>query len=159
MKPVLQALVIAEHVYQDVTGKKIIAGTFNRINFSRKPLTRQIERPDGSQAVLLPGGMQSGSPYAYINLTDVGENTKLLFRFVNLTTNAMIFANEMTVHSKDRLQNVEMVLPLPTLPIQEEGAYAFEVVCEGEILGTYRIAAAELKPPENAGPPETGPVP
>jgi hypothetical protein len=159
MKPVLQALVIAEHVYQDITGKKVIAGTFNRINFSRKPLVRQVERPDGSQAVLLPGGMQSGSPYAYINLTDVGENTKLLFRFVNLTQNALLFANEVTVHSKDRLQNVEMVLPLPTLPIQEEGVYAFEVMCEGEILGTYRIAATELKPPEGGSPAESGPAP
>ena len=101
MKPVLQALVIAEHVYQDVTGKKVIAGTFNRVNFTRKPLVRQVERPDGTQAVLLPGGMQSGSPFAYINLTDVGDNTKLLFRFVNLTKNAMLFANEMTVNSKD----------------------------------------------------------
>jgi hypothetical protein len=158
MKPVLQALVIAEHVYQDITGKKVIAGTFNRVNFSRKPLTRQVERPDGSQAMLLPGGMQSGSPYAYINLTDVGDNTKLLFRFVNLTRNTMLFANEVTVNSKDKLQNVEMVLPLPTLPIQEEGVYAFEVMCEGEILGTYRIAATELKPPEGS-PPESGPVP
>jgi hypothetical protein len=159
MKPVLQALVIAEHVYQDITGKKVIAGTFNRINFSRKPLARQIERPDGSQAMLLPGGMQSGSPYAYINLTDVGDNTKLLFRFVNLSKNATLFANEMTVNSKDKLQNVEMVLPLPTLPIQEEGVYAFEVMCEGEILGTYRITATELKPPEGASPAEGGPVP
>ncbi len=103
--------------------------------------------------MLLPGGMQSGSPFAYINLTDVGENTKLLFRFVNLTKNALLFANEMTVDSKDRLQNVELVLPLPLLPIQEEGTYAFEVVCEGEILGTYRIAADEHKPPEEETPP------
>jgi hypothetical protein len=158
MKPVLQALVIAEHVYQDITGKKVIAGTFNRVNFTRKPLVRQVERPDGSQATLLPGGMQSGSPYAYINLTDVGENTKLLFRFVNLTRNTMLFANEMVVDSKDRLQNVELVLPLPTLPIPEEGTYAFEVVCEGEILGTYRIAAEEFKPPEGDVPTEYRPA-
>ena len=154
MKPVLQALVIAEHVYQDVTGKKVIAGTFNRVNFSRKPLARQVERPDGTQATVLPGGMQSGSPFAYVNMTAVGENTHLLFRFVNLTQNTVLFANEMTVHSKDRLQNVELVLPLPLLPIHEVGVYVFEVVCEGEILGAYRIVAEEIKPPEDDEPPQ-----
>ena len=41
-------------------------------------------------------------------------------------------------------------LLLPALPIQEEGVYAFEVVCEGEILGTYRITAEEIKPPAGA---------
>jgi hypothetical protein len=148
VKPVLQALVIAEHIYQDITGKKVIAGTFNRVNFTRKPLTRQIERPDGSQAMILPGGMQSGSPFAYVNLTDVHENTKLLFRFVNLTKNEVLFVNEAVVSSKDRLQSIELVLPLPLLPIHEEGVYAFEVVSEGEILGTYRIAAEEIKTEE-----------
>lgn len=153
MKPVLQALVIAEHIYQDVTGKKVIAGTFNRVNFTRQPLARPIERPDGSQAVMLPGGMQSGSPYAYVNLTDVHENTHLVFRFVNLSTNELLFANEAVVSSRDRLQSVELVLPLPLLPIRDEGVYAFEVVCEGEILGTYRISAEEIKP-EDAEPHE-----
>lgn len=152
MKPVLQALVIAEHIYQDVTGKKVIAGTFNRVNFTRKPLARPVERPDGSQGMVIPGGMQSGSPFAYVNLTDVGENTKLTFRFVNLTKNEVLFANEATVNSMDKLQNVELVLPLPLLPIHEEGIYAFEVLSEGEIMGTYRIAAQEIKPPEGNEP-------
>ncbi len=44
-KPVLQALVLADHVYQDKsTGKKIIAGTFNRVCFSRRK--RPAEQPD-----------------------------------------------------------------------------------------------------------------
>ena len=29
-KPIVQALVLADHVYQDTSGKMIIAGTFNR---------------------------------------------------------------------------------------------------------------------------------
>ncbi len=43
-KPVLQALVLADHIYQDkITGKKIIAGTFNRVCFSR--MKRPPEQP------------------------------------------------------------------------------------------------------------------
>lgn len=44
-KPVLQALVLADHIYQDkITGKKIIAGTFNRVCFTR--MKRPPEQPD-----------------------------------------------------------------------------------------------------------------
>lgn len=49
-KPVLQALVLADHVYQDkITGKKIIAGTFNRVCFSR------MRRPAPPAAEAGPG--------------------------------------------------------------------------------------------------------
>jgi hypothetical protein len=49
-KPILQALVLAEHIYQDAgTGKKIIAGTFNRVFFGRtKP--PQPEAPPAKAA-------------------------------------------------------------------------------------------------------------
>ena len=36
-KPLLQALILADHVYQDAqTGKKVIAGTFNQLFFFRQ---------------------------------------------------------------------------------------------------------------------------
>jgi hypothetical protein len=152
MKPVLQALVLAEHVYQDVTGKKIIAGTFNRVMFSRTPPIQEIEQPDGTKQKVIQGGMHGGSPFAYISLTDVCENTNLLLRFVDLTHNIVLFGKEVTVNCKDRLATVELVFPLPPLGIQQEGSYAFELVCEGTILGSYRITAAEVPPPGPAGP-------
>jgi hypothetical protein len=38
MKPLLQALLIADHVYEDkVTGKKIVAGIFHRLAITQKP--------------------------------------------------------------------------------------------------------------------------
>ena len=145
MKPVLQALVLAEHVYQDVTGKKIIAGTFNQILFRRQPPIREVALPDGRTAKQMFGGMQGGSPYVYISLTDVCDKTKLILQFVNLTKNAVLFGTEIDVACDDRLGTVEVVLALPALPVQEEGTYAFEVVCEGEILGSHRVIAGELK--------------
>jgi hypothetical protein len=144
VKPVLQALVLAERVYQDVSGKKVIAGTFNRVRFSRKPPIREVQDPDGTKRTVIPGGMQGGSPFAYVSLTDVGEGTKLLLHFVDLDRNKVLFGKEVTVDCKDRLATVELVFPLPPLPIQEAGVYAFEIVCEGAILGSCRIMAEEL---------------
>lgn len=144
MKPVLQALVLAERVYEDKTGKKIIAGTFNQVLFSTKPIGQKVDLPDGGVQHLVPGGLHGGSPYAYISLTDVCDKTKLSLQFVNLTKNAVLMGTEILVECDNRLQTVEIVAPLPPLPIRESGTYAFEVVCEGEILGSYRITATEI---------------
>jgi hypothetical protein len=144
VKPVVQAIVLAEHVYQDVSGKKIIAGTFQDIIFGRKPLVGVVQ-PEETKQQILPGATHGGSPIAYVSLTDVGENTTLLFQFVNLTKNTVMFVKQLTVDCKDRRAVVELVVPLPPWPIAEEGVYAFEVVCEGEILGSHRINARELK--------------
>lgn len=139
MKPVLQALVLAEHVYQDKTGKHIIAGTFNALQLKEKTpaQTGTGERP------MLKGG-QPGSPYAYISLTDVCNGTKLTLQFISLTRNHVIFETHIEVECFDRLATVEIVAALPHLSVSEPGVYAFEVVCEEEVIGSHRIVA---KPP------------
>jgi hypothetical protein len=145
VKPVLQALVLAEHVYEDRTGKKIIAGTFDRIGFSKKPPVKEIEQDDGTKQKIVAGGFHAGSPYVYLSLTDVCHNTKLQLKFVNLTKNLVLFGKDLEVDCNDRLATIEIVLPLPPLPISEEATYAFEVACEGEIIGSCRIRAFEIK--------------
>lgn len=58
-KPVLQALILADHVYQDrETGKRIIAGTFNQIFF-----TKPAPAP-GSVAVAPPAPGSAPPPSA-----------------------------------------------------------------------------------------------
>jgi hypothetical protein len=148
VKPVLQALVLAERVYEDRSGKKIIAGTFNRVKFSTRPLVREIENPDGTKRTIVPGGMHGGSPYAYMSLTDVCDGTTLHLHFVNLTKNEVLFANAVCISNSDRLATIELVVALPPLPIKTEGTYAFEVVCDEEILGSCRIQAEELTFPD-----------
>ena len=135
---------MADHVYQDVSGKKIIAGTFNTFKFSRKPPVAEVQGPDGTKQTIVRGGMQGGSPFAYVSLTDVCDGTKLQLRFVNLSRNAVLFGNEVTITNTNRLAAVEMVFPLPRLPIQEAGVYALELLCDGDILGSYRITAENL---------------
>ena len=145
MKPVVQSLVLADRVYQDVTGKKIIAGTFNRVLLpSSKHCMRKEELPSGETQTFAAGGMHGGSPYAYISLTDVVDGTKLTLQFINLGKNIVLLELAMVVNIKDRLETVEIVAPLPPLPITEPGTYALEVVCEGEILRSHRIIAEQL---------------
>jgi hypothetical protein len=144
MKPVLQALVVADHVYEDRSGKKIIAGTFNTFWFSTKPQIREVEQPDGKKQKVIPGGNRAGSPFAYVSVTDVCDGTVLTIRFVDLTRNAVLFGTEATINNVERLSAVELVFSLPELPITQAGIYALEVVCENEILGSYRITAQNL---------------
>jgi hypothetical protein len=145
VRPVLQALVLADRVYQDVTtGKKIIAGTFSGYKFSKRPAVAEIVRPDGTKQQVLAGGTSIGSPFAYISLTDVCDGTTLEIQFINLSKNVVLFGTAVNIAHVDRLANVELVLPLPVLPITEAGTYALQVVCEGEIVGSWRVMAEDL---------------
>jgi hypothetical protein len=145
VKPVLQALVVADRVYQDASsGKKVIAGTFSGFKFSKRPPVAEIVRPDGQKQRVVAGCMSAGSPYVYISLTDVCDNTTIQIQFLSLSKNIVMFGNAVTIEKVDRLSNTELVLPLPTLPISEAGVYALQVICEGEILGSWRIVAEDL---------------
>ncbi len=145
MTPVLQALIVAEHVYTDVSGKKIIAGTFNSIHFSRNTdLIEERETEEGQAQHFVRDGTVAGSPYAYISITDVTNGTELTLQFVSLSKNAVIFETKLLIECDDRLQTIEIVAPLPPLIVSEAGIYAFEIVCEGVIIGSHRIVALEI---------------
>ncbi len=145
MKPVLQALVVADRVYEDkMTGKKIIAGTFNRVLFGRKSHF-EVNAPDGEQRTVIVGGLDGGSPSAYLSLTDFTGHIELTLQFVSLTKNQTIFGTNIQVESDDRLKTVEIVAPLPRLPITEPGVFAIEVICSGELIGSHRIVAEEVQ--------------
>jgi hypothetical protein len=157
VKPVLQALVLADRVYQEVSGKKIIAGTFSGYRFSKKPPIAEIARPDGTKQRVMVGGMNIGSPSAYVSLTDVCDSTVIQIQFLNLSKNIVLFGNELTLSNVDRLQNIELILPLPVLPISEPGVYAIQVICEGEILGSWRVIAEDLDAKKEEKPNGTSP--
>lgn len=142
--PVLQALVLADRVYQDRSGKMIITGTFSGYKFTKKPPVVEIIRPDGTKQKAVMGGMNAGSPYAYVSLTDVCDGTVIHFQFVNLSRDKTLFGTEVTISNSDRLRNVEISLPLPTLPIVEAGIYALQVMCEGQLLGSWRVVAEDM---------------
>jgi hypothetical protein len=143
MRPVIQAILIADNVYTDVgTGKKIIAGTFNQVVLGEIK-TRTIENSDGSKINVIPGGTDPGCPMVYLSLTDVVDGTKIFVQFVNMSKNETITGIRVELAPKDRLATVEIVLPLPPVKnlIREVGVYSLDVVWNGEILGYHRIIA------------------
>jgi len=150
MKPVLQALVVADHVYMDVSGKKIIAGTFTKIQKRTVQLPEQAVPPDpntGKPRMLMPGGTEMGCPWFYLSLTDVVDGTELILQFVNRGKNEVLFATGLKIPSKDRLETIEIAAPLPPLGqmLTESGEYSLDVVAEGEILGSHRLIVEVLQ--------------
>lgn len=146
MKPVLQALLIADRIYQDtVTGKKVVAGIFHQILFiSKEKMQAEASQHGANTLPVIPGGYQTGSPFAYISLTDVKPGRQpFVARYVDLSSDNVLFQVDFHVTVQDPLQIVELVLPLPSLPAIAPGAFAFELLWNDEPLGSYRIIVKE----------------
>lgn len=135
---------LADHAYQDaVTGKKIVCGIFNQFFFSKEELVQKIEE-DGQEKLIVHGGMQSGSPYSYISLTDIQGKVEFQLRFVDLREDTVLMHTGFGVDCKDRLATVEVIIPLPRLPIPHAGVFALELLADNEPIGSLRIQAHEI---------------
>jgi hypothetical protein len=147
MKPVLQALVLAERVYEDKDSrKKIIVGTFNLIMTGRSdPGSAPVGVPGIVAAP--PGGYDPGNPSAYVSLTDVVSGTKLHLEYVNLRTSQVLFQANIEISKAERLDTVELIIPLPrmTMLSPEPGTYSLDVVWEGQTLGSHRLVVKKLE--------------
>lgn len=150
-KPVLQALVLADHIYQDkTTGKMVIAGTFNRLNvFKRDPAAenKPEQQPVGPRKLGAAEICRVGSPWAYISLTEVRGSVPLELRYVDLSDNAVMLRVELSVKSGSPLDTTEVTVPLPVLPTPHPGTYALELLSNDEPLGSHRITVAEMPTP------------
>jgi len=150
VKPVLQSLILADHIYQDAaTGKKIIAGTFNKLFFRRQDASSEqkhvVDESTGEKRVLVQGGMQLGSPYAYVSLTEVRGEVKCALRYVDLEEDRPLLQCEFQIDSNDPLQTIEIILPLPPLPTGKAGIHSLELICNDEPIGSLRVHVEELK--------------
>jgi hypothetical protein len=141
MKPILQALLIADHVYEDrATRKKIIAGVFNGITLTQPNVSVSVDE-SGKQKTKITSPGLSGSPYAYLNLTELHGTQNFQLRFVSLRNHAVMLSTNISVTSKSPLNMAEVILPLPMLPITGPGAFAVELVWNDEVIGAFRITA------------------
>ncbi|HEY4760854.1 MAG TPA: hypothetical protein VIH42_09770 [Thermoguttaceae bacterium] len=150
IKPVLQALVLADNVYQDKsTGKMIIAGTFNQLLIVKPPenIAQKQNGPEtpheGPRKLSMHEIRRSGSPYAYISLTGVHGSVPLELRYTDLMDNKVIFVVQFTVACDDPLKSIEANFPVPPLPTPHPGVYALELLCNNELVGSHRITAIE----------------
>lgn len=144
MKPVLQSMVLADRVYRDQeTGKHIICGTFNKVLFKHS-----VEHPTvevgGVEKKVIRGGMQAGSPWIYLSLTDIHGEVPMSFRFVDLAEDKVLFSAEFVVKSENPLDTLEAALPFPSLPTPHAGTFALELLCSNEPLGSLRILLEEM---------------
>ncbi len=145
--PKLQSLLLADKIYEDrATGKKVVAGIFHKLFFQKQTLVREVVE-GGEKRVLIPGGMQSGSPSCYISLTDVSGRVKFELRYVSLKDETVLLKTGFLVESEDRLGTVEIILPLPTLPTLYAGVFALELLADDEPLGSLRVIVEEIQPP------------
>ncbi len=126
--PILQAIVLCDCVYADAaTGKKVIAGTFNTLWAAEFPT--QFAR----------------STFVYLSLTDVHDHAVLQLHYVDLKTNDILLGlDKLHIAAASPLECVEVALEIPPLPMPHPGVYAFEVHCEGTIVGTIRIHVQQM---------------
>jgi hypothetical protein len=168
-KPVLQALVLADHVYQDKsTGKMVIAGTFNQFHVFKQsppgaagaagaagaPAEASQPGPGGEQAQERTRKLQNwqvgkaGSPWAYVSVTDLHGTVPLELRYVDLSNNAVLLKAEFSVAANSPLDTREVAIPLPELPRPHPGTYALELLFNDEPLGAHRVAVFEVPSPD-----------
>jgi len=145
VKPVLQALILADRIYREEgTGKHVICGTFNQFAFQKGGNKPQKSEIGGEEKVLLHGGEQMGTPSAYVSLTDVKGELKCELRYVRLSDDQVYFNSEFSITCRDPLATIELVVPLPPLP-HHPGVHAIELLCDNELVGLHRITVREIK--------------
>jgi len=128
VRPILQALVLADHIYIDAkTGKKIIAGTFNHL-----------------AAPAFPSDF-GRTTYAFISMTEVHGNTPITLKYTDLSNSETLMEiRDLPMEApNDPLATVEMVVELPRFHMPHEGIFAFEVHVHEEQIGSLRIQVSQ----------------
>jgi hypothetical protein len=140
-KPVLQAMVLADHVYRDAaTGKYLIVGTFGVIWHGEQKLAPPPADSEiaGNRQTFTGTIGRAGSPYLYLALSDVHGRVPLKLRYMNLADSSVLIEGQIEVVSSDPLSMVEASIALPLLPIVP-GNFSLDLMFEGEILGSWRV--------------------
>jgi hypothetical protein len=143
-KPVLQAMVLADHVYQDrATGKHVICGTFTAILFS--PFKAAQNEGESRVQVTAEQVQRTGSPYLYLALVGVHGTVPLALKFVDLSDARVLFEAQVVITATDPVGVVEYIIPLPILPARQEGNYSLDLLHDDEILGSWRVSVRRVE--------------
>jgi hypothetical protein len=86
-----------------------------------------------------PTGLQSGSPFAYLSLTELRGAMSFCLQLVNLEDDSQLFRSDLRVECHNPLLTVEVTVPLPPISPPQAGIYALELLWNNEILGSLRI--------------------
>ena len=135
--PVLQAMLLADQVYQDRgTGKYVICGIFSAIHFTPRDDAAGKDRAAGSSGraaesdcageagadceasppvpspVPIARLVRAGSPFAYVSLTELQGTRKFELRYVDLAENNVLFGTAFEVSCRDPLETIQITVPL-----------------------------------------------
>jgi len=153
-RPVLQAMVIADNVYEDrVTGKHVIAGTFTGIAIKpalqKTPEQEHHDQPSGQTLRRIQDPRVMGVPWLYLALTEVYGEVQIELRYVDLSDSTLHFSVKLTLSSKDPVAVSEYTIPLPMFPATKVGEFSLDALYENEILGSWRISVRNLENPSS----------
>ncbi len=132
IRPELQSFILADQVYVDArTGKKVIAGTFDRL-----------------WAVKFPS-MLSRTTFAYLRFVGGRGKFRIALSFVDLSDGSVLLeSGEMAIDKPDPLEHQEVVMEVPPFPMPHPGQYAFDAYCDGEPAGQLRITVSKTEESE-----------
>lgn len=127
IKPIIQALLLADNVYTDAeTGKRVIAGVFDSITLPE-----------------IPGHFPQDT-CVYVSLTSVRGEIDVMLRYVDLESDETLMEHGPTkLFSDDPLVSLDFSVPMPPLPVPHEGVFALEVHAGGELIGMVRITVMQ----------------
>jgi hypothetical protein len=120
--PVVQAVVMADHVYQDRdTGKYVVAGTFHQLRASAFPceLTTPI--------------------HAFCVLTSVAAPIAVSMQLVSPDGNVVMSSSALTVTCLDPQQMIEFAFPVPSLQLPVPGWYRLVLLIDDTPRGSARL--------------------
>ncbi len=128
MKPIVLAMVIADHYYRDTnTGKSIITGTFNSINCSDFPT-------------------KHGNCAIYISLTDIATSGEIQLSFQKSGGEFSMDLPQWKVDCPEKRHSVvEIGGNIAGLPLPEEGEYEFTVKWNGFEICSRRLLARHVE--------------
>jgi hypothetical protein len=149
VKPVLQALLLADQVYQDkLSSKTIVAGIFGTIAILKKNPTPEAGTNAGPRLIDPREFRRAGSPSCYISLTSVRGTLPLELRYVDLADNSVLMTLTFEISNTDPLKTFELIVPIPPLPVPHGGSYVLELLTENELIGSHRLSVVEQEPKE-----------
>jgi len=128
VKPIVLAMVLADHYYRDAnTGKSIITGTFNSINCSDFPT-------------------KHGNVAIYISLTDIATSGNVQLAFRKTGDDFSMDLPSWTIDSPEQRHTVvEIGGNISGLPLPKEGEYEFVVSWNGMEICSRRLLARHIE--------------
>jgi hypothetical protein len=141
--PILQSIILAEKVYQDIKSKNyVIAGIFSSYLHFQAELT---ESPSGEKTPVptafrrLPYPTQAASPVLFLAITECHGKTKVEVQYVNRKTQAVLYNWFAEIDSKDPLELVHLPIDLPLLKVEKDGLFGFDVFGNGDFIGSLKF--------------------